>query len=79
VPADCWGGAASYEDALRPIREQYGRKALQDLTPEDAEAVKATMLDGSARRVGTPGKPLSARSVNYMIGRLQEVRIDDEL
>jgi integrase len=62
----------SYEDALRPIREEYGRKALQDLTPEDVEAVKAGMLDGSARRVGTPGKPLSARSVNYMIGRLRE-------
>ncbi len=61
-----------YTDSLRHVRSILGGKPLQSLTAEDVELVKAAMLDGTARRVGTKGKPLSARSVNLMLGTLQQ-------
>lgn len=57
----------SYGDALRPVRAMLGALPLQDVTAEHVERVKAAMLDGSARRVGTKGKPLSPRSVNLAL------------
>ena len=62
----------SYTDALRPVRALLGTKPLQAVAPEDVEAVKAAMLDGTARQIGTKGKPLSARSVNLMLGTLRQ-------
>lgn len=62
----------SYADALRPVRASCGGKPLQGLTADDIDAVKAAMLDGSARSIGVKGKPLSARSVNYTLGTLQQ-------
>jgi integrase len=61
----------NYSDALRPVRDMLGAMALQNLTRADVEAVVTAMLDGSARRVGTKGKPLSARSVNLTLTVLQ--------
>jgi integrase len=57
----------SYEDALRPVLELFGDMALQKFEAKHLEIVKARMLSGELRRIGTPGKPLSARSVNYML------------
>ena len=61
----------SYADALRPVRALLGAKALQDVTADDVDRVKAGMLNGSLRRVGTAGKPLSPRSVNLALVVLQ--------
>lgn len=61
-----------YTDALGPVRAMFGHKALQALTADDVETVKAAMLDGTARRIGTVGEPLSARSVNLTLGTLQQ-------
>lgn len=60
-----------YADAVKPVRDLIGEVPLQTLTAEHVERVKAAMLDGSARRIGTPGKPMSARSVNYMLMTLR--------
>lgn len=60
-----------YEDALKPVRALMGDVPLQSLTADHVERVKAAMLDGSARRIGTPGKPMSARSVNYTLTTLR--------
>lgn len=62
----------SYRDALSHVRSLFGTKPLQSLTAEDVEQVKALMLDGAARRIGRKGEPLSARSVNLMLGTLQQ-------
>lgn len=61
-----------YADALRPVRTRFGVKPLQELAADDIDSVKAAMIDGSARRIGVKGKPLSARSVNFMLGTLQQ-------
>lgn len=53
-----------YRDALRPVLAAYGGIPAQALDSTHLERVKASMLDGSARQIGTKGKPLSARSVN---------------
>lgn len=60
-----------YVDALKPVRDLLGARALQDVRAEDIEQIKARMLDGTARRIGTAGKPLSPRSVNLMLTALQ--------
>lgn len=62
----------SYADALSHLRSVVGAKPLQALSAEDVEHVKALMLDGSARRVGRKGEPLSAPSVNLMLGTLRQ-------
>ncbi|MBA2509538.1 MAG: site-specific integrase, partial [Nocardioidaceae bacterium] len=61
-----------YADALRPVRTLLGTKPLQALKAEDVETVKAAMLNGTARRIGTEGKSLSARTVNLMLGTLRQ-------
>ncbi|MGI8578628.1 MAG: tyrosine-type recombinase/integrase [Nocardioidaceae bacterium] len=61
-----------YTDALKAVRSMLGSKPLQALTAEDVETVKAAMLDGTARRVGVKGKPLSARAVNLTLGTLRQ-------
>jgi integrase len=62
----------AYVDILKPVRARFGTVPLQELTADNVEAVKAAMLDGSARRIGVKGKPMSARSVNFMLGTLQQ-------
>ena len=54
------------------MRTLLGTKPLQALKAEDVETVKAAMLNGTARRIGTEGKPLSARTVNLMLGTLRQ-------
>lgn len=70
----------NYADALRPFRQQLGAIPLQKVERADVERVVSAMLDGSARSVGTKGKPLSPRSVNLAVGRLRaalEVAVRD--
>jgi integrase len=79
---NCFGQEAACREATRDTSELRGRafagarrprcQTLQAVTADDVEAVKAAMLDGSARRVGTPGKPLSGRSVNLTLGTLRQ-------
>lgn len=57
----------NYSDALRPVWELLGWMPLQQVTRADIERVVTAMLDGSARRVGRKGQPLSARSVNLTL------------
>ena len=57
----------NYSDALRPVRELLGWMPLQQVTRTDVERVVGAMLDGSARRVGRKGAPLSPRSVNLTV------------
>lgn len=57
----------NYRDALRPAVELLGWMPLQQLTRADVERVVASMLDGSVRKVGRKGQPLSPRSVNLTI------------
>jgi integrase len=59
--------ARNYSDALRPVRDLLGWMPLQQVTRGDVERVVDAMLDGSARRVGRKGQPLTARSVNLTI------------
>lgn len=66
------GTVRCYVDALKPVRAILGGRPLQALTAEDVESVKAAMLDGTTRRSGAKGKPLSARSVNLTLGTLQQ-------
>lgn len=61
----------SYTDALRPVRDMLGAVQLQQLTRADVERVVAAMLDGTARRGGVAGKPLSPRAVNLTVGVLR--------
>lgn len=60
-----------YQDALRPLLEAHGDLPVQKLTSGHLEALKTSMKSGNARRVGTPGQPLSARTIN---GTLQATR-----
>ena len=60
-----------YSDTLKPVRRLYGGKPLQELTADDVEAVKAAMLDGTARSRGQSGKPLSPRAINGTLTALQ--------
>jgi integrase len=57
----------SYRDALRPLVERYGSMPIQAVDSTHVENIKAAMLDGSARKVGRPGTPMSARAVNLML------------
>lgn len=57
----------NYRDALRPMRDALGAMPLQHVARTDVERVVTAMLDGTSRRVGTRGKPLSARSVNLTL------------
>jgi integrase len=57
----------SYADALRPVLALYPRMRLRDLDVPNVEALKSKMLSGELRKVGTPGEPLSPRSVNLTL------------
>ena len=57
----------NYTDALKVARRSFGQKALQDLTVTDVNRMVAGMLDGSLRRQGRPGQPLSARAVRLTL------------
>ncbi|MEU8003194.1 site-specific integrase [Catellatospora sp. NPDC049111] len=56
-----------YVDALAIVIEHYGNLPLQSLDSPHLEKVKADMLSGKARKVGTKGKPLANRTVNLML------------
>lgn len=62
-----------YEDALRPVLERHGDLKVVDLTSQHLVALRDAMLEGRLRRVGVAGKPLSARSVNAMLGAIHGV------
>lgn len=57
-----------YADALRPLLEQYGDLPAHELTSQHLVGIAAGMRSGALRRVGTPGAPMSARSVNAALG-----------
>lgn len=62
-----------YEDALRPVLDRHGDLPVVDLTSQHLVALRDAMLEGRLRRVGVAGKPLSARSVNAMLGAVHGV------
>lgn len=53
---------ANYVHALKPVREQLGNLPLQQVTKTDVDNLVNGMLAGG-RRVNTPGRPLSPRTV----------------
>lgn len=57
----------NYSDALQVARRSFGQKALQDLTAADVNRMVAGMLDGSLRRQGRAGQPLSPRAVRLTL------------
>lgn len=63
----------NYRLALRPVTATFGARPLQALDKADLDKMVTRMLDGSLRSVGTPGKPLSARSVCLTLGVLAQV------
>lgn len=60
----------NYADALRPVRDRLGHKALQAITKHDIEQLVDWMLTSGRRRGGKPGTGLSGRSVALTLGRL---------
>lgn len=48
-------------------RRSFGHKALQDLNVANVNRMVAGMLDGSLRRQGRPGQPLSPRAVRLTL------------
>jgi integrase len=63
--------AANYRDAIRPVRERLGDRALQSLTEADVERLVDWMLTEGRRRGGRPGSGLSPRSVQLTLGRFR--------
>ncbi len=61
----------SYGNVLRPFHEQLGAVEVGALTRAQVESVRDGLLDGSLRKVGAPGRPLSARSVRYALQTLE--------
>lgn len=49
----------NYQDALQVPLAAFGGRPLQDLSKSDVDRMVAGMLDGSLRRVGRAGEPLS--------------------
>lgn len=60
----------SYEDSLRRLVELHGDLPVMDLTDRHLIKIRDGMLDGSLRRVGVPGKPMSPTSVNAMLSAI---------
>lgn len=73
----------NYQDALRPFVDELGAVPLDRLQKKDVEAVRDKMLAGELRRVGTKGKPLSARTVWLALGTLtkalEDARKDEKI
>lgn len=63
--------AANYRDAVLPVRERLGCRALQTLSEADVERLVDWMLTNGRKRGGKPGTGLSARSVRLTLGRLR--------
>jgi integrase len=61
----------NYQDALRPVIEQYGAKALQKFTTGDVENLIDYMLTAGRKRGGKVGSGLSPRSVQLTLSRLK--------
>ena len=57
----------NYSDALQVARRSFGQRALQDLTAADVNRMVPGMLDGSLRRQGRAGQPLSPRAVRLTL------------
>lgn len=57
----------NYADALQVARRSFGQKALQDLTTTDVNRLVTGMLDGSLRRQGRGGVPLSPSAVRLTL------------
>lgn len=62
----------NYEDALKVVRDSLGQRSLQDLAKADLDRLVAGMLDGSLRRQGTKGRPLSPRAVRLTLTVLSQ-------
>lgn len=62
-----------YSDALKPLLERHGDLLVVKLTSRHLVKLSDDMLSGSLRRIGTKGKPLSARSVNSMLGAVSSL------
>lgn len=60
--------ARFYSDVLKPLVERHGDMPVMDLTDRHLIKLRDDMLSGAARRIGTAGEPMSARSVNAMLG-----------
>lgn len=65
-----------YLDVLAPVRLAYGHVPSQRFSKDQLEALKRDMLSGKARRIGNPGAPMSARSVNAMLTAITMVLED---
>lgn len=58
---------ANYADALKVARRAFGPRPLQDLSSSDVHRMVNGMLDGSLRRQGHAGQPLSPRAVKLTL------------
>lgn len=65
------GTAANYRDALLPVRQFCGGRAVQSTREKDIEDLVDWMLTEGRRRGGKPGTGLGVRSVRLTLGRLR--------
>ena len=66
--------AAGYEYVLQPVRTELGGVPVQKLTRRDIDDLIRQLQEGGLLRSdGTPRRPWSARSCNYMVGALRQV------
>lgn len=63
----------TYEQELKQPIAALGAVKVQALTRQHVEDMVTAMLDGTARRIGRKGQPLSAATVKMAVGRLASV------
>lgn len=65
------GTAANYRDAVLPVRQRLGDRAVQQVLEAHVEGLIDWMLTEGRRRGGKPGTGLSVRSVRLTLGRFR--------
>lgn len=63
----------NYADAVQPVRDRLGAKAVQKVTTVDVENLVDYMLTSGRKRGGKVGTGLSPRSVQLTLSRLRAV------
>lgn len=70
APKQSKNTARFYDDILKPLIERHGDMPVMDLTDQHLIKLRDDKHSGKLRRVGTAGEPMSARSVNAMLGAI---------
>ncbi|MQA82936.1 MAG: tyrosine-type recombinase/integrase, partial [Streptosporangiales bacterium] len=63
----------TYREELKQVTRALGAVPVQSLTKEHVEQLVDAMQDGTARRIGRRGQPLSPASIKMVVGRLAQV------